>query len=360
MMAGLAVTLMALALGAPAERPAAVFHHVISFSVQQAEPTDHAAEAHPDSDLQSGDGAEGVRQEHGAADGHEGEQADHEEGWGTETMMHHIVDSGALEFGPVQISLAPLAIPPVRVGALEIDLSPTKHVVFLLLASLLTILTMGLAARRARETEAGSVAPRGLLNGVEAFYTYLRDDVALANIGHGGERFVPYVVTLFFFILYANLLGLVPFGASATGNISVTAALAIISLIVVEVAGFKALGPRGYLGTIFYVPKGIPVVMQVVMLVIMTPVELIGKLAKPFALAVRLFANMTAGHFVLLSLLGLIIMYGGVSATGLAAVGGSLALGLFVMFLEIFVAFLQAYIFTALTAVFIGLIRHAH
>ena len=129
---------------------------------------------------------------------------------------------------------------------------------------------------------------------------------------------------------------------------------------VVEVAGFMALGPKGYMGTIFYIPKGIPKIMQVVMLIIMTPVELIGKIAKPFALAVRLFANMTAGHFVILSLLGLIIVYGGLSATGVAAVTGSLALGLFVMFLEIFVAFLQAYIFTALTAVFIGLIRHAH
>jgi len=96
------------------------------------------------------------------------------------------------------------------------------------------------------------------------------------------------------------------------------------------------------------------------MLIIMTPVELIGKVAKPFALAVRLFANMTAGHFVILSLLGLIIVYGGLSATGVTAITGSLALGLFVMFLEIFVGFLQAYIFTALTAVFIGLIRHAH
>jgi F-type H+-transporting ATPase subunit a len=100
--------------------------------------------------------------------------------------------------------------------------------------------------------------------------------------------------------------------------------------------------------------------MKVVMLVIMTPVEVIGKLAKPFALAVRLFANMTAGHFVLLSLLGLIIVYGEVTLPGVAAVTGSLAMGLFVMFLEIFVGLLQAYIFTALTAVFIGLIRHAH
>jgi F-type H+-transporting ATPase subunit a len=100
--------------------------------------------------------------------------------------------------------------------------------------------------------------------------------------------------------------------------------------------------------------------MVPIMLIIMTPVEIIGKLAKPFALAVRLFANMTAGHFVILALLGLILTYGGASLIGGVSIVGALALGLFVMFLEIFVAFLQAYIFTILTAVFIGLIRHAH
>jgi len=334
MIAGLAVMLMGLALGAPQEHPASEAEHAPT-AVEQTDETSHAS-------------------------GSQDSEGEHEEEWGTETMIHHIADSDKLEFGSVEISLEPLSIPPIRVGRFEIDLSPTKHVIFLILASLLTIFTVGLAARGARRTDAGREAPRGILNFFEAFYVYLRDDVALANIGHGGEKFVPYVVTLFFFILYANLLGLVPHGASATGNISVTAALAFISLIVIEVAGFQALGPKGYMGTIFYVPKGIPKVMQVVMLIIMTPVELIGKIAKPFALAVRLFANMTAGHFVILSLLGLIIVYGGMSGTAAAAITGSLGLGLFVMFLEIFVGFLQAYIFTALTAVFIGLIRHAH
>ncbi|MGB5303289.1 MAG: F0F1 ATP synthase subunit A [Gemmatimonadota bacterium] len=349
MIAGLAITLIGLALGAPQEHPAAETDRE-PVAVEQAAGTAHA----PVQEAEADHGAAA-----GADDQHAGE-GEHAEEWGTETMVHHIVDSDKLEFGPVVISLESLKIPPIHVGRFTIDLSPTKHVIFLMLASLLTILTIGLAARRAQRTDAGRDAPRGILNFFEAFYLYLRDDVALANIGHGGEKFVPYVVTLFFFILYGNLLGLVPFGASATGNISVTAALAIISLIVVEVAGFMALGPKGYMGTIFYIPKGIPKIMQVVMLIIMTPVELIGKIAKPFALAVRLFANMTAGHFVILSLLGLIIVYGGLSATGVAAVTGSLALGLFVMFLEIFVGFLQAYIFTALTAVFIGLIRHAH
>ena len=353
MIAGLAITLIGLALGAPQEHSAAETDQAPA-AVEQAAGTSHA----PVQEAEADHGAAA-----GADDQHAGE-GEHAEEWGTETMIHHIVDSDKLEFGPLEISLESLRIPPIPLDRFgideEIDLSPTKHVIFLMLASLLTILTIGLAARRAARTDAGREAPRGILNFFEAFYLYLRDDVALANIGHGGEKFVPYVVTLFFFILYGNLLGLVPFGASATGNISVTAALAIISLIVVEVAGFMALGPKGYMGTIFYIPKGIPKIMQVVMLIIMTPVELIGKVAKPFALAVRLFANMTAGHFVILSLLGLIIVYGGLSATGVAAVTGSLALGLFVMFLEIFVGFLQAYIFTALTAVFIGLIRHAH
>ena len=294
-----------------------------------------------------------------AADPAHGAEEGHAEEWGTEAMMHHIVDSHELEFGPVTVELPRWE--PVQVGRFEIDMSPTKHVVFLWIATLLTILTVWFAARRASRTDPGEEAPGGMLNMFETFYVYLRDDVALANIGHGGERYVPYVVTLFFFILFANLLGLVPFGATATSNIMVTAALALISLFVVEAAGMSELGFRGWLKTIFYAPEGLHPVMKVVMLIIMTPVELIGKIAKPFALAVRPFANMTAGHFVLLALLGLILTYGSCTKlTGVAAIGGSLGLGLFVMFLEIFVAFLQAYIFTALTAVFIGLIRHAH
>lgn len=304
-------------------------------------------------------------QEHGAAardeQASEAEHAAGDEGhgeWGTETMMHHIVDSDEIEFFGWTWHLPEWE--PFNIGPLEIDMSPTKHTVFLWIATFLTILTVWIAARRFSRDEGVEEAPKGFLNFFETFYVYLRDEVALSNIGRGGERFVPYVVTLFFFILYANLLGLVPFGATATSNIMVTGALAIISLVIVEAAGFAALGARGYLGTIFYVPKGLPVWMVPIMLVIMTPVEIIGKLAKPFALAVRLFANMTAGHFVILALLGLILTYGGANLIGGVSIVGALALGLFVMFLEIFVAFLQAYIFTILTAVFIGLIRHAH
>lgn len=287
--------------------------------------------------------------------------AGHGERWDTEAMIHHIVDGRYIDFGFGRIDLAGLSLPPLHVGPLAIDLSVTRHVIFLFLASVLTVLTMWFAARQAQRLEQGERAPGGLLNAIEAFYLYLRDEVAMASIGRGGERLVPYVIALFFFILYANLLGLVPWGATATSNIMVTAALASISFLVIEYSGFRALGARGYLGTIFYLPRGLPPFMVPVMLIIMTPVEIIGKLAKPFALAVRLFANMTAGHFVLLSLLGLIVTYGSFSQTaGVVAILGPILLGLFVMFLEIFVAFLQAYIFAMLTAVFIGLIRHAH
>jgi F-type H+-transporting ATPase subunit a len=293
-----------------------------------------------------------------SADEGQGHGEDGHEEWGTDVMMHHVVDSHEIEFFGRTLHLPQWE--PIQAGPFNVDMSPTKHTVFLWFATLLTILTVWIAARKFSREEQAEEAPEGFLNFFETFYAYLRDEVALSNIGHGGERFVPYVVTLFFFILYANLLGLVPFGATATGNIMVTGALAFVSLVIIEVAGYATLGPKGYMKTIFFIPPGLNPFMKVVMLFIMPVVELIGKLAKPFALAVRLFANMTAGHFVILSLLGLILTYGGLNLLGSVSIAGALALALFVMFLEIFVAFLQAYIFTILTAVFIGLIRHAH
>jgi len=279
----------------------------------------------------------------------------------TADLVHHLADSQSIDFGFTSLDLSGFSIPPFHVFGVTVDLSISKHVIFLFLATILTILTMWLAAREARRLEHGGEAPGGLLNMIEGFYLFLRDDVAMANIGRGGEVFVPYVVTLFFFILYCNLLGLVPWGASATANISVTGALAITSMFVIEISGYRALGPKGYLKTIFAIPEGLNPVMTGVMFIVMPPVELLSKLTRIFALAVRLFANMASGHFVILAMLGLILTYGGFAApTGLTAILGPLALSLFVMFVEIFVAFLQAYIFATLTAVFIGLIRHAH
>jgi F-type H+-transporting ATPase subunit a len=168
---------------------------------------------------------------------------------------------------------------------------------------------------------------------------------------------VPFCLTLFFFIALCNLFGLLPWGSTPTGNIAVTATLAIITLVVVEVTGMVTQGV-GYLNTIFYWNKDLPLFMRPIMFIVMTPVEIISKLSKPFALAIRLFANMTAGHAVVLAFTGLTVMAMAAHAWIVGPAPILMAVG--IMVLEIFVALLQAYIFAMLSAVFIGLIRHAH
>ena len=239
---------------------------------------------------------------------------------------------------------------PVHIGRLEVNLSPTKHVFFMLLAAVITILVLTSAARAQRRHQATAGHPKGFTGGIEATVLYLRNEVILPNVGHHGERFVPFGLTLFFFILTLNLLGLIPYGATATGNIAVTATLAIITLVVVEVTGIMTQGV-GYLNTLFYWNKELPMFMRPIMFLVMSPVEMIGKLAKPFALAIRLFANMTAGHIVVLALIGLIFAFKSIAS------GAPLLMAIAIMMLELFVALLQAYIFTLLSSVFIGLIR---
>jgi len=236
-----------------------------------------------------------------------------------------------------------------------IDVSPTKHVVFMIIAAVLVFLTIWYAGRQVQRRQREGKAPAGFGAAIEAIVLFIRDDVVLGNIGHGGEKFVPYILTLFFFILYCNLLGLLPWGATPTGNLAVTGSLALISFLVIEISGFQALGPRGYLKTIVFVPPGMTGLGAVAMAAIMTPIEIIGKIVKPFALTLRLFANMTAGHFVILALLGLIFIF-----SSWAVAAGSVAFVVFMMLLELLVAFLQAYIFALLTSVFIGMMQHAH
>ncbi len=293
-----------------------------------------------------------------AAHGGAGEQ-DVASNWNSH-MLEEVADAHhfILPFIGVEFDLPRFA--PLHVGALTIDLSPTKHVVYLAIAAVLVALTMIWTARRTHGARAEK-APRGLANVIEAFVIYLRDEVAMRNIGKGGERYVPFVLTLFFFILYMNLLGLVPFGATATGNIMVTAALAVLSLIAIEVGGAFHLGARAYVKTIVYVPEGLPWYGKIPMGLIMTPVEAIAKLARIFALAIRLFANMTAGHLVILSLVGLIFMAGaGAGAIKYAVWPAPVLMAVAIMLMEIFIALLQAYIFAMLTSVFIGLVRHPH
>jgi F-type H+-transporting ATPase subunit a len=240
---------------------------------------------------------------------------------------------------------------PIHIAGITLDLSPTKHVIMLWIAALLTFATLFFAGRGNRRYQEAGRAPKGFPNAIEAVTLYMRNEVILPNVGHHGDKYVPFILTLFYFILFANLLGLVPYGSTATGNISVTATLAIISFVMVEIAGMRTLG-RGYFNTIAYWPHDMPLAMKLPMTLIMTPVEIIGKFTKPFALAIRLFANMTAGHVVVLALVGLIFTFG----SWLVA-GGPFLMALAIMLLEIFVAFLQAFIFAVLTAVFIGQIR---
>ena len=244
--------------------------------------------------------------------------------------------------------------PDIHVGPLTLNLSPTKHVVFLFIAAfVVSALLIGAARAHKRHTHAVG-RPRGFSAGVEAMVLYIRNEVILPNVGHHGNGFVPYLLTCFFFILTANLLGLIPYGSTSTGNIAVTGSLALMTFITTEIAGMRALGSH-YLSTIFYWNKDLPMVMRIAMLIIVSPVELIGKFTKPFALAIRLFANMTAGHIVLLAFIGLIFTFKSY-AVALAPVSMAVALSL----LELMVAFLQAFIFTLLSSVFIGLIRESH
>lgn len=242
---------------------------------------------------------------------------------------------------------------PVHVGPLTMDLSPTKHIVMMLIAFTLCVLLLVGAARSQGRRAATGAPPKGFANAMEATVLYMRNEIILPNVGHRGEKFVPYCLTLFFFILVMNLLGLLPWGASATGNISVTATLAICSFIVVEVAGMRALGKK-YLSTIFYWPHDMALPIRIPISLIMTPIELISKFTKPLALAIRLFANMTAGHVLVLALISLIFTFGSIwilPAPFLAATA--------IMVLELLVAFLQAFVFTLLVAVFIGQIRES-
>jgi F-type H+-transporting ATPase subunit a len=273
-------------------------------------------------------------------------------------ILHHIVDSEKWEFMWWTIYLPQFE--PVQIGPVAIDFSITKHVLFMFFAAVLVALMIVPTALRAkRERAAGAdVGPKGASNVVEAFILFLRDEVAKPNVGHHGERFYPYIISVFFFILMCNLLGLVPWGTSPTANISVTAALALITFVTVEVAGMRELGFVQWSKTIFYAPAGTSGFIKYLMLVIMTPVEFLGKLTKPFALAIRLYANMTAGKAVMLALTGLLTA--AAMANVLWVAPATILMAVAIMVLKIFVAFLQAYIFAMLSSVFIGLIRHAH
>ncbi|NJB85159.1 F-type H+-transporting ATPase subunit a [Lewinella marina] len=230
------------------------------------------------------------------------------------------------------------------------DFSITKNVFTMLLASLLLIFLWSAVARGYKKNE--GKAPSGIQSLMEPFFVFLRDEITIPMIGEKHyERFQPFIFTIFFFVLFCNLLGLIPIfpgSANVTGNLAVTMALAVISAIVAYVHG-----NRHFWEHTLWMP-GVPAAIK---LFILTPVEILGLVIKPFSLMVRLFANITAGHIIILSLISLIFIFGNngesVVGAGAGAVVG-VAFTLFMNMIELLVAFVQAFIFAILSASYIG------
>lgn len=251
-------------------------------------------------------------------------------------LLDHMKNSMELEFPGGHIELPHFH--PISIGGLTIDLSISKHVFFLFFAALVLILMAVYAARKNRK----SAVPTGFGNLIEMVVVFIRDEVALPSMGKGGMKYLPYLLTTFFFILVMNLMGLVPYGAASTSNVSVTAGLAAIAFVMIQFSAIRAQGFKHYLA---HLTGGVAFWLWPIMI----PIEILGLFIKPFALCIRLFANMTGGHIVILSLIGLIFIF---KSAVLAPVPVVFVLG--INMLELFVAFLQAYIFTMLTALFIG------
>jgi F-type H+-transporting ATPase subunit a len=254
-------------------------------------------------------------------------------GW----IMHHVLDAREIDLSPFGIIHLP------EIHLFGFDISITKHVVFMWLAAIILIFILFKVSKAYKK----SLIPKGVTNLAETLIIFVRDEIAKPTIGNGFEKFLPYLLTVFFFILTCNFLGLFPYGSTATSNISVTATLATISFLVIQIGGIWKNGFFGYFKGLL--PHGLPTWLAPIMFV----VELLGLFTKPFALAIRLFANMTAGHIVILALLGLIIIL-----HTYIMVPISIPFALFIYLLEIFFSLLQAYIFTMLSSLFIGMAVH--
>jgi F-type H+-transporting ATPase subunit a len=218
-----------------------------------------------------------------------------------------------------------------------LDFSITKNVAQMFISVIVLLLIFTSIAKSYKKHGVTS-APKGKQSFFEPLIMFVRDDIAKSNIGRSYEKFVPYLLTVFFLILLNNIFGMLPIGANLTGNIAFTLVMSVITLIVTNLNGNKH-----YWHHIFAPPA--PKAIWIILI----PIEIVGIITKPFALMIRLFANMTAGHIIIISLIGLIFIF-----KSLAIAPVSVAFALFIDVLECLVAFLQAYIFTMLTALFIG------
>ena len=244
--------------------------------------------------------------------------------------------------------LQPHVIIPLKIGG--IDISITNAVISIWIASVLVFLTLTLAGR------IGRLIPRGLQNLMESLVSFVRQSLIQEILGEEGMLWFPFIATLFFFILFCNLLGLVPKMFTATSNINVTATLAAMVFILTQGAGIAKHGLVGYGKT--FVPKGMPRgIMGGILIGFMIIVEIISQLARPFSLAVRLFANMTAGHMVILVFISMIFMFQGIMAK-IFVTPMSVVMAVIMMAFEIFVSLLQAFIFAILASIYISLAVH--
>lgn len=235
--------------------------------------------------------------------------------------------------------------------AMILDFSPSKTVFQMIIIGILMFFIFTSVAK-GYTTNKGK-APKGIQSFFEPIVVFVRDEIAKPNLHGQHERFLPYVLTLFFFIWFSNIKGMLPLNSNIMGNISITFTLSFLTLIITNFNGTSS-----YWGHVFWFPN-VPLPVKLLMI----PVELVGIISKPFALMIRLFANIAAGHFMILSLVGLIFILG----KGGDSIGGalgimplSLGFTLFIMTLEVLVGVIQAYLFTLLTCVFIGMALDSH
>jgi len=231
-------------------------------------------------------------------------------------------------------------------GSAVYDFSLTKNVVQMIIALIVLVVLMTGIAKKYKQGLGVTTAPKGWQNVMEPVITFVRDDVAKPNLGKKWQKYLPYLLTVFFFILINNIFGLIPGSANVTGNTAFTMVLGLISLVVILFST-----NTHFWGHIVW-PPGVPFLVKLILI----PVELAGVLIiKPAALIIRLFANMVAGHIIILSFISLIFIFGSMNkGAGWGFSPVSILFTVFIYFIEILVAFIQAFIFTNLTAVFIG------
>ncbi len=275
------------------------------------------------------------------------ENADGETSFEVFKSTHSAAESGLFE----EVNHA---LVPTNGGRIVIDFSITSHLMFFWMGMGLALLFTITMAGRYKKGIGKDVEPKGWLQNIfEILFLFIRDDVSRANIDDKkADKYMPYLFTMFMGIAFMNLFGLLPWAATATADLTVTATLAVITFFVTQFSGTK-----DYWGHVFWFP-GVPGWVRL----ILTPVEVLGLFTKPFALAIRLFANMLSGKIMIIAILGLIFifadLFGEIGGYGISLVSVSLTVALYA--LKVFVGLLQAYIFTLLSAVFIGMAAEDH